>query len=64
MKKYYFYSSMYEYYANGLFRPQSGVTDVHPIQFIRHLNDTVNDSNTVLLGWQEITKEEYNMYNR
>jgi hypothetical protein len=63
MKKYYFYSSMYQYYQSGNWKPQSGVTEMHPLQWVKHLNDTVNNSDTVLTGWQEITEEEYNMYN-
>lgn len=63
MKKYYFFSSMYQSYQDGNFRPQTGAIDMHPILYVKHLNDTVANYETILFGWQEITEEEYKMYN-
>lgn len=64
MKKYYFFNSVYQYCGHRNWKPMSGVTDMHPIQYTKHLNDTVANSDTILLGWQEITEEEYNMYKK
>lgn len=64
MKKFYFFNSVYQYGQNGNWKPSPGVTDMHPILYIRHLNETVKNSETKLLGWQEITEEEYNMYKK
>jgi hypothetical protein len=64
MKKYYFFNSVYQYHGHGDWKPMSGVADKHPIEYVKYLNDTVENSETKLLGWQEITEEEYNMYNK
>lgn len=62
MKKYYFFNSVYQCHGHGDWKPMSGATDRHPIMYVKHLNDTVEHSETKLLGWQEITEEEYKMY--
>jgi hypothetical protein len=64
MKKYYFFSSMYQYYQNGIWKPQSGAIDMHPIEWVNRLNSKVSNSETMLMGWQEITEEEFIMYNK
>ena len=63
MKKYYFFSSMYQYYQNGIWRPQSGVIDMHPFEWVDRLNNRIDNSETILISWQEITEEEYGLYN-
>lgn len=66
--KYYFVSSMYRWTYNAKspmpFEVQSSVTEMHPFEFIDDLNNTVPNSETRLFGWQEITKEEYDLYKK
>jgi hypothetical protein len=68
--KYYFISSMWAHEPGpqfGAYRPQSCVIEgQHPFEYISYLNKLPvnNGYTTVLLSWQEITKEEYELYNK
>lgn len=64
--KYYFVSSMYRwtYAASRMqFEPQASVTAMHPFKYIEDLNK-VENSETVLVAWQEITKQEYDLFKK
>jgi hypothetical protein len=37
---------------------------MHPIEWVNRLNSKVSNSETMLMGWQEITEEEFIMYNK
>lgn len=60
--KYYFVSSMYRYAGYQEFTPQSEVTEgQHPFEIIAEYSKTIKGE-IVLLSWQEITKEEYDLF--
>ena len=58
---------MWAYEVRGNFKPQACVIKgVHPFEYIATLNKAQVNAGyeTVLLSWQEITKEEYELYNK
>lgn len=65
MKKYYFVNTVCDWYNRGNFQPQTAViVEKHPFEWVHHLNNITPEGNTTLLSWQEITKEEYELYNK
>lgn len=64
MNKYYFVSTMYRY-SDQPFKPQHEVIkDQHPFETIAEYNKSIPHGEVVLLSWQEITKEEYDFYQK
>jgi hypothetical protein len=62
MKKYYFISSMYRYQEINEFRPMQEVSDEHPFQVMAHYEISQPHTEIVLISWQGITKEEFELY--
>lgn len=62
MKKYYFVYTVCEAYGSTTYMPQAFVTDKHPFERVSELNKTVDNYVTTIQSWQEITKEEYDLY--
>lgn len=59
MKKYYLVNTWYKAYESE-WKPQSVFTDQHPIKLVAHYNE-MDGYETSLLGWQEISKEDYEL---
>lgn len=67
MKKYYYINTVYQNFNRGDWTPQVAAinSDRHPIQWVHDLNkDNTSSQETILLSWQEITKEEYDLYEK
>jgi hypothetical protein len=69
-KKYYFVNSLYINTIDGTIGkslPQTEAIDIHPFEWLAGLNKFAKDKNmgdNVLVSWQEITEEEYNLYKK
>lgn len=61
--KYYFVSTAREKIDKSL-KIESITMSRHPFAFIADVNKGITVMKTVLLSWQEITREEYELYNK
>ena len=61
MKKYYFISYVTKRLGREFF--DCAVVEVHPFTWLKNSLLETNFK-TVLIGWQEISEEEYEMYNK
>lgn len=61
-EKYYFVFTMYQAYGSGEWAPQTAAIDIHPIEWAANLNKSVDNYETRVCSWQEISKMEYELY--
>jgi len=63
-KKYYYAYSKCEAYGNVMDKPQCSAIDQHPFEWIAYLNTIKVGYYNYLISWQEITKEEFDLFNK
>jgi hypothetical protein len=63
MVKYYFISYTWRRIGNPDWTFSNLVTDKHPLRWAAHVNKEYGKNETyILIGWQEISKEDYEQY--
>lgn len=64
-QRYYFVSLLFRYTSPvSPYLPKMDITDMHPFQYMKYLDDVDNDAVYVLTSWQEITEAEYDLFKK
>ncbi len=63
--KYYYLNTVYRYINNDTYLPQCfAIVNEHPLTRVATMNTIHAEYETILCSWQEITAEEYDIYDK